>query len=70
MKSSDCPLLRHILIPSVLLEIPENPANMPDIDCPGCKNTEMVFTIGCNDYVAFRDLEGHVDKRSPVETRG
>ena len=30
----------------------------------------MVLMVGCDDHVPFRDLECHVDKRSPVEMRG
>ncbi len=47
------------------LEIAKDAADMTDIDCAGGKKAEVEFGIGCNDDITFRNLERHMDKRSP-----
>ena len=54
--------LHHDFPASVLLEVPEDSADMADVDSPCRKDTEDVLVVGCDDDVAFRDLECHVDK--------
>ena len=58
-----------ILFPGYL-EIPQDAPDMPDVDGAGGEETEVVLIIRCNNDIALRDLERHVDKRSPVEVRG
>ncbi len=51
-----------------LLEVPENSPDVPDIDRPCRKQAEIVVTVWRDDHVRLGNLEGHVNKESPVQT--
>src|SRR5512138_1342292 len=54
---------------SILQESPENPPDLPDIDRIRGEDADMASLVWGNDNVSFRELERHMDERSPVQAR-